>query len=109
MIHQRAHTIRTQPRVLAAVTFSSLVTFDFDIRTRAAFFSGAVFAGASCVVRQFYAGGKISACCLVWEKRLGPTVFGLINYFVGATCIAIQVIGGSSPLRWDTRGQSGKL
>jgi len=30
---------------------------------RAAFFSGAVFGGA--VLRQFYAGGKISACCLV--------------------------------------------
>jgi len=28
-------------------------------------FSGAVFAGASCAVRQFCAGGKISAGCLV--------------------------------------------
>jgi len=27
-------------------------------------FSGAVLAGASCVVCQFYASGKISACCL---------------------------------------------
>jgi len=27
--------------------------------------SAAFFAGLSCVVRQFYAGGKISACCLV--------------------------------------------
>jgi len=30
-----------------------------------AFFSESVLAGASCVVRQFYAGGKISTCCLV--------------------------------------------
>jgi len=43
------------------------------------------------------------------REEVGRTVFGLINYFVGATCIAIQVIGGSSPLRWDTRGHSGKL
>jgi len=28
-------------------------------------FSGAVLGGASCVVRQFYTGGKISACCLI--------------------------------------------
>jgi len=33
--------------------------------TKCGIFSGAVLAGASCVVRQFYAGGKISACCLV--------------------------------------------
>jgi len=28
-------------------------------------FSGAILEGASCIVRQFYAGGKISTCCLV--------------------------------------------
>ena len=28
-------------------------------------FSEAVLGGASCVVRQLYAGGKISACCPV--------------------------------------------
>jgi len=30
-----------------------------------AFFLAAVIGGASCVVRQFYAGGKSSACCLL--------------------------------------------
>ena len=30
-----------------------------------AFFPAAVLGGASCVVRQFYAGGKSSACCLL--------------------------------------------
>jgi len=39
-------------------------------RRSAALFSGAVLGGASYVVRQFYADGKISACCLVKEIKI---------------------------------------
>jgi len=34
-------------------------------RKSMALFPGALLTGASCVVRQFYAGGKINPCCLV--------------------------------------------
>ena len=53
---------KSRPRVqIWGLTSRSSGTKNENVRH----FSGAVLGGASCVVRQFYAGGKISACCPV--------------------------------------------